>query len=192
MDHEKFRHQARVIFSEMVDSIGELTIGEEIDVRCLDVAEYRSNKFAKLMKSYKKELISPKFKIGDYVTMPTNKGKTITRIKKVEENRAYGLWYYTGTNRFQNDFWWVTSPRMKFATPKEVSEYKAALQFHKHGRKPFEIKKGDLVKIPSGINRVVDYSEDLSKFDFIKGRWKLLATSEEVETWLKEDNNGKN
>lgn len=143
-----------------------------------------------------KKLVSePEFKVRDYIATKRFIG-VISSVDKVPTDDDCDLYAVGGlfydkylesignTRLFPSDY--LGSGRIP--TKEEIAEYKVALIFHEHGRNPFVVKKGDLVKIPSGINRVVDYSEGLSKFDFIKGRWKFLKTAEEIDEWLGADN----
>lgn len=127
----------------------------------------------------------PEFKVGDYVVEYDN---YITKIDEIDEHgyligRTYGV--DVQTLAISNNY--VRSKTARIATPEEIAEYKAALNFHNHGRKPFEVKKGDLVKLPSGNKEVVAYPETLFKSDFTKNGRKLLATDEEVNEWLGAD-----
>ena len=128
----------------------------------------------------------PEFKVGDYVSVVADGTKKITKISDRDEktHRTQGLWYDESKGIVKQDFWYLGKSKGANATPEEIAEYKAALNFHNHGRKPFEVKKGDLVKLPSGNKEVVAYPETLFKSDFTKNGRKLLATDEEVNEWL--------
>ena len=75
----------------------------------------------------------------------------------------------------------------RHATPEEIAEYKVALNFHKHGREPFEVKKGDLIRTPSEKITFILNPENYKKEEFLDYGWKLLKTAEEVNEWLGDD-----
>ena len=133
------------------------------------------------------ESLKPKFKVGDYVTVYVNGKRKITKIDELTENnsKAHGLWYDQTLVNIKQDYWF-TSGLNKFRHAKltEIAEYKVALNFHKHGRKPFEVKEGDLIKYPNGQNIIIYYTESFSKVDFLNDGFKLIKTVEEVNEWL--------
>ena len=79
----------------------------------------------------------------------------------------------------------------RHATPEEIAEYEVALTFHKHGRKPFEVRQGDIISYNESDKFIVDYEdiepefETFDKEKFIRGDLTFLKTVEEVNEWLK-------
>ena len=134
------------------------------------------------------ETLKPKFKVGDYVTVYVNSKRKIAKIAKIDEQgneKAHGLWYDRTLANIKQDYWFSSGlNEFRHATPEEIAEYKVALIFHKHGRKPFEFKKGDFIKSPSGSNKVIEYPENYTKKDFLNYEWEFLKTAEEVNEWL--------
>ena len=129
----------------------------------------------------------PKFKVGDYVTVYVNGKEKIAKIDELTENnsKAHGLWYDRTLVNVKQDYWFTSGlNEFRHARPSEIAEYKAALTFHKHGRKPFELKKGDLIKKPSGNFTFILNPENYTKEDFLKYGWEFRSPVEEVNEWL--------
>ena len=136
----------------------------------------------------------PEFKVGDYVTVDVNGRTIIAKIDALRENKkeAHGLWYDKTKVNVKQDYWFLTKGNIfRHATPTEIAEYESALQFHKHGRKPFEVKDGDILRDDKGNILISDddiFSADspknLKKEYFTSGRYTLLKTVEEVNEWL--------
>ena len=128
-----------------------------------------------------KLVAEPKFKVGDYAV---ELGKYITKIEKIDEGMPKGCFYMPENNHFFPIKDSVSSYIARHATPEEIAEYEVALQFHKHGRKPFEVKEGDLIEYPCGQNIMIYHPDCFSKTDFLNDVFKLLKTAEEVSEWL--------
>ena len=130
----------------------------------------------------------PKFKVGDYVTVDVNGRKIITKIDKLWEHtaEAHGLWYDQTKVNVKQDFWFVSKvSKCRYATPEEIAEYEVALTFHKHGRKPFEVERGDIVYLKGyDKNIFLDSGNIYKKHNFIDGDFGLVKTAEEVNEWL--------
>ena len=130
----------------------------------------------------------PKFKVGDYVTVYINGRTIIAKIDALRENKkeAHGLWYDKTKVNVKQDYWFLTEgSKFRQVTPEEIAEYKSALQFHKHGREPFEVKEGDILS--DSEHNIFFVNEDIeiwNKEDFISGDFTLLKTAEEVNDWL--------
>lgn len=129
----------------------------------------------------------PKFKVGDYVVEEGSEylsGKVISLIEEItEDEKLLGSFYIPETNKFVNFLETcdsVIDKDARYATPEEISEYKAALNFHEHGRNPFEIKDGDIVEV-NGEKLFITYAETSQKKSYIKDGWKLVMTVEEFE-----------
>ena len=155
----------------------EITQEEEAD---LQKAKSSAKKLIEKIDEYL-ETLKPKFKVGDYAV---ELGKYITKIEKIDEGMPIGCFYMPGNNHFSPIKDSVSSYLARYATPKEIAEYEAALSFYKHGRKPFEVKKGDLIEYPNGQNIMIYHPDCFSKTDFLNDGFKLLKTAEEVNEWL--------
>lgn len=133
----------------------------------------------------------PKFKVGDYVTVDVNGGKIIAKIDELTENRAaaYGLWYDQTLVNVKQDYWFLTKGNIfSYATPEEIAEYESALSFHKHGRKPFELKRCDVVYLKGyDKNIFLDSGNIYKKHNFVDGDVVLIKTAEEIDEWLGSD-----
>ena len=106
------------------------------------------------------------------------------RREKAGDGDVHGNWYVIKNEYFDARFT-STVKKCRIATPEEIAEYKVALNFHKHGRKPFEVKEGDLIESKSGRNIIVFYPENYSRVSFLKDGWGFLKTVEEVNEWIK-------
>ena len=131
----------------------------------------------------KKLVEEPEFKVGDYVI--EQNGIIISKIGEVLNGDFWGSYYKKINNYFSNlGGYFLVKDIERHATPEEIAEYEVALTFHKHGRKPFEVKEGDLVEYPNGQNNMIWYPEVFSKADFLNDGFKLIKTAEEVNEWL--------
>ena len=129
-----------------------------------------------------------KFEVRDYVTVFVDDRKKIAKIDALRGNKkeAHGLWYDKTKVNVKQDYW-VLAEWNKFrpATPEEITEYEVALNFHKHGRKPFELKRGDIVYLKGyDKNIFLDSGNIYKKHNFIDGDVALVKTVEEVNEWL--------
>ena len=98
-----------------------------------------------------------------------------------------GCFYMPGNNHFFPIKDSVSSYTARYATPSEIAEYEVALTFHKHGRKPFEVKDGDLIMTPNEKITLIWYSENYTKEEFLDYGWEFLKTVEEVNEWIGAD-----
>ena len=134
----------------------------------------------------KKLVYEPKFKAGDIVSseiLPDGCG--IVRLEEDltnELSEVYGIWYTNYDCEIQESDFVVFKEDTRHATPEEIAEYESALSFHEHGRKPFEVKDGDLLENKFG--RYIANGYSFSKEDFIVGSNAFLKTAEEVNEWL--------
>ena len=90
----------------------------------------------------------PEFKVGDYVMVDVNGRKKIAKIDALRENdeEAHGIWYDKTKVSVKRDCWFLSEgSKFRHARPSEIAEYESALTFYKLGRKPFELKRGDVV-----------------------------------------------
>ena len=162
-------------------------------------ADLQEAKFSakKLIESIDDYLESQKheFKVGDYVTVDVNGRKIISKIDKLWEHtaEAHGLWYDKTKVNVKQDFWFISKiGKCRHARPTEIEEYESALTFYKHGRKPFEVKKGDILRDDEGNILInddnilsADFPKNLKKHYFTSGKYTLLKTVEEYNEWLK-------
>ena len=143
------------------------------------------------------ETLKHKFKVGDYVTVYVNSRRKTAKIEKIDElvennSKVHGLWYDRALVNFKQDYWYSSRlNEFRHARPSEIVEYETALIFHKHGRKPFEVKKGDILRDDEGNILMnddnilsADFPKNLKKDYFIRGRYTFLKTAEEVNKWL--------
>ena len=129
----------------------------------------------------------PKFKKGNIVASQVfDYGSfSLVRLNKDLTNRLTpvgGLWYTKRDCDITDMYLGVFKEDTRHATPEEIAEYESALTFHKHGRKPFDVKDGDLLENKFGRYTAHEYS--FSKEDFTVGGNTLLKTVEEVNEWL--------
>lgn len=128
----------------------------------------------------------PKFKVGDYVALHAF-NKEVAKIEKIYGDKLHGLWYNTKSKNIEQDYYFGSGTAVKHATPTEISEYEAALIFYKHGRNPFEVKKGDILRDDKGTLLFVDTPSVWKKEYFTSGRYTFLKTVEEYNEWLHVD-----
>ena len=137
----------------------------------------------------KKLVDEPKFKSGDVVVSQvfSDGGFSLVRLNEDLTNcftSVYGFWYTKRDCDIVEASFGVFKEDTRHATPEEILEYEAALTFHKHGREPFEVKEGDLIRYPNGQNIMIYHPDRFSKTDFLNDGFKLLKTAEEVSEWL--------
>lgn len=135
----------------------------------------------------KKLVEEPEFKVGDYVTYEGVIENKIAKIDSINEDELHGLWYGKEKEGIRQDWWLKGGDTVRQATPEEIAEYKAVLNFHEHCRKPFEVKKGDLIRTPSEKITLIWNPENFTKKEFLDYGWKLLKTAEEIDEWLGAD-----
>ena len=131
------------------------------------------------------EFQNPEFKVGDYVTVYVNGKRKIAKINELTgyNSKAHGLWYDQTLVHVKQDYWFSSGlNKFRHATPEEIEEYEVALTFHKHGRKPFDVKDGDLLENVFG--KYIAHKSLFVKEDFTVGGNTLLKTVEEVNEWL--------
>ena len=126
----------------------------------------------------------PKFKVGDYVALHAFH-KEIAKIEKIYGDKIHGLWYDTESENIKQDFYFGSVPEVRHATATEILEYEVALTFLKHDRKPFEVKRGDVVYLKGyDKNIFLDSGNIYKKHNFVDGDVVLVKTAEEVNEWL--------
>lgn len=131
------------------------------------------------------ETLKPKFKVGDYVTFDIP-NKKIAKIERLNGDTLHGLWYDTEGKNIKQDLYFGSGNKFRYATATEILEYEVALTFLKHDRKPFEVKRGDIVYLKGyDKNIFLDSGNIYKKHNFIDGDIGLVKTSEEFNEWLK-------
>ena len=128
----------------------------------------------------------PEFKVGDYVSTITNRFTGV--VEQIKEQNGVivaivGKLYdrYDGYIR-ETQLW---GSDFRKPTPEEIAEYESVLIFHKHGRKPFEVKKDDILLEDGYYKFFVDDPENWGKEDFVSGGYTFAKTVEEVNEWIK-------
>ena len=150
----------------------------------LEEAKSSTKKLIEKLEEYL-ESLKPEFKVGDYVTYEGVFENKIAKIDSINEDELHGLWYGKEKEGIRQDWWLKGGDTVRHAKPEEILEYKAALTFHKHGRKPFEVKEGDILS--DSETNIFFVNEDIeiwNKEDFISGDFTFLKTAEEVNEWL--------
>ena len=130
------------------------------------------------------ESLKPKFKVGDYVIETSDDDPFICKIEKIKGNDISGKWYCVA-NKYFDRLAVLPASNSRLSNAEEIAEYELALSFHKHGRKPFEVKRGDVV-YPKGYDKNIflDSGNIYKKHNFVDGDVVLVKTAEEVNEWL--------
>ena len=172
-------HEVAFDISASIESFARGTLAVEKD---LQEAKSSAKKLIEKIDEYLENL-KPKFKVGDYVV--EQNGDVISKINEVMNGRFFGSYYKRFDNYFYSDNCSIFPNNIeRYATPKEIAEYEVALTFHKRGRKPFEVKEGDIISDSEAEKIFVDASCFWDKEDFTGGDCTLLKTVEEVNEWL--------
>ena len=172
-------HEVAFDISASIESFARGTLAVEKD---LQEAKSSAKKLIKKIDEYL-ESQKPKFKVGDYVI--EDNGDVISKINEVMNGRFFGSYYKRFDNYFYSDSCSIFPNDIeRYATPKEIAEYEVALTFHKHGRKPFEIKEGDIISYSESDKIFVDVPSFWDKEDFTSGDYTLVKTAEEFKEWI--------
>lgn len=132
------------------------------------------------------ETLKPEFKVGDYVV--DERLDYITKIKRISNGFVYGSKIYDlDDSRFGGLNFGCSIESIRQPKSEEIAEYKSALNFHKHGRKPFEVKQGDILRDDEGNIFFVDFPSIRNKEYFTSRDYTFIKTAEEVEEWLGSD-----
>ena len=132
----------------------------------------------------KKLVEEPEFKVGDYVTYEGVFENKIAKIDSINEDALHGLWYGQEKEGIKQDYWFKRGQTVRHATQTEIAEYESALLFHEHGRNPFELKRGDVLRDDEGNIFSVNVPGVWNKENFTSGDYTFLKTAEEVHEWL--------
>ena len=189
MTQEEMKQKLHEVAFDISVSIGSFARGISEAEADLQEAKSSAKNLIEKIDDYL-ETLKPKFKVGDYVTVYVNGKEKIAKIDELTENnsKAHGLWYDRTLVNVKQDYWFTSGMnkfRLRHATPTEILEYEMALAFHKHGRKPFEVKRGDVVYLKGyDKNIFLDSGNIYKKHNFIDGDVGLVKTVEEVNEWL--------
>ena len=185
MTQEEMKHKLQEVafdISASIESFARGALAVEYDLQEAKMsAKNLIEKIDEYLESQKYE-----FKVGDYATFDIPNNKEIAKIEKIYGDKIHGLWYNTKSKNIEQDYYYFGSgTAVKHATPTEILEYEMALAFHKHGRKPFEVKEGDIVYLKGyDKNIFLDSGNIYKKHNFIDGDVGLVKTVEEVNEWL--------
>ena len=135
----------------------------------------------------KKLVDEPEFKSGDIVASQvfSDGSFSLVRLNKDLTNRLTpvdGLWYTKRDCDITDMSLGVFKKDTRHATPSEIEEYEVALNFHKHGREPFEVKEGDLLENKFG--KYIALKSLFVKENFTVEGHTFLKTAEEVNEWI--------
>ena len=141
----------------------------------LDNAKYCSTCFKELV-------VEPVFKVGDYIVELDH---LITKIEGIDNCGVLkGIIYDLSEGASTVSRYPVISNKPRHATQEEIKTYEAALTFHEHGRVPFEIKEGDILRDDKGNIFFVGFPNNFKKEYFTRGIYTFLKTAEEYNEWL--------
>ena len=172
-------HEVAFDISASIESFARGTLAVEADLK---EAKTSAKKLIEKIDEYF-ETLKPKFKVGDYVTFDIP-NKKIAKIERLN-GALYGLWYDTESENIKDDLYFGSGNKFRYATPTEILEYEMALAFLKHDRKPFEVKRGDIVYLKGyDKNIFLDSGNFYKKHNFIDGDVGLVKTVEEVNEWI--------
>ena len=168
--------------SEIVEAISKLGSDENIDEH-LSVVKSRSKRLLKDASNVL-DVEEPDFKVGDYLTYD-GFNKAVAKIDRIDGKELHGLWYTPKEKNIKQAYFLSGGTLVRLATPEEIAEYESALNFHKHGRKPFEVKKGDLLRDEDDRDLFfVEQPSYLTKEKILFNSYKLEKTAEELENWI--------
>ena len=141
----------------------------------LDNAKYCSTCFKELV-------VEPVFKVGDYIVELDH---LITKIEGIDNCGVLkGIINDLSEGASTVSSYPVISNKPRHATQEEIKTYEAALTFHEHGRVPFEIKEGDILRDDKGNIFFVGFPNNFKKEYFTRGIYTFLKTAEEYNEWL--------
>ena len=183
MTQEEMKHNLQEVAFDISVSIESFARGISNAEADLQEAKTSAKKLIEKIDEYF-ETLKPKFKVGDYVTFDIP-NKKIAKIERLN-GALYGLWYDTESENIKDDLYFGSGNKFRHATPTEILEYEMALAFLKHDRKPFEVKRGDVVYLKGyDKNIFLDSGNIYKKHNFIDGDVGLVKTVEEFNEWLK-------
>ena len=176
-------HEVAFDISASIESFVRGTLAVEADLK---EAKSSAKKLIEKIDEYL-ESLKPEFKVGDYVMVDVNGRKKIAKIDALRENNeeAHGIWYDKTKVSVKQDYWFLAEgSKFRHARPSEIAEYEASLTLHKHGRKPFKVKEGDIISYSESDKIFVDVPSFWDKEDFTSGDYTLVKTAEEYNEWI--------
>lgn len=188
MTQEKIKQKLHENALDIAVAIGVFTRGTSTVEADLSEAKSSAKKLIENIDEYL-ESMKPDFKKGDIVASTVFGDGSFSFVQLNEDltNRLAsvdGFWYIKRDCAVRDEYLGVFKENTRHATLEEIAEYESALNFHKHGRKPFELKKGDLIRTPSEKNTFILNPENYTKEEFLDYGWEFLKTAEEVNEWL--------
>ncbi len=141
-----------------------------------------------------KKLVSePEFKSGGVVASQVFSDGSFGLVRLNEDltncfTSVDGFWYTKRDCDIVETSFGVFKEDTRRATPEEIAEYESALNFHKHGREPFEVKRSDAVYLKGyDKNIFLDSGNIYKKHNFVDGDVVLIKAAEEIDEWLGAD-----
>ena len=184
MTQEEMKHKLQEVAFDISVSIESFARGISNAEADLQEAKSSAKKLIEKIDEYL-ESQKPEFKVGDYVTDTSDDDPFICKIEEFKGNGILGIWYCVSKKLFFDKLPELPISNSRLSTPEEIAEYESALTFHKHGRKPFEVKRGDVVYLKGyDKNIFLDSGNIYKKHNFIDGDVGLVKTVEEVNEWL--------
>lgn len=134
----------------------------------------------------------PEFRVGDIVASKifADGSFGLVRLNEDLTNRftsVDGFWYIKRDCAVRDESLVVFIENTRHATPEEIAEYEAALTFHERGRKPFEVKQGDIISDRESNKLFIDVPSIWNKKYFTSLNYTFLKTVEKVNEWLGAD-----
>ena len=183
MELKEFKEKVKSKSVDIIAYLGVFTLSEIMDIEDVREAKKNFDELSDLINEYINEYEKHKFKVGDYVVdVSVN---YIAEIKSIFNEKVIGgTPYRLDYSEFSDLNFGCHHKVIRHATQGEIAEYEAALQFHEHGRKPFEVKEGDVIKVNNRYKCFASATDFWIKKKFISGNYTFLKTAEEVEAWL--------
>lgn len=182
MELKEFKEKTKGKLLDVIANLGALTLENILTDDDIHAAKENTEELLSLINGYIEENKKSKFKVGDYIVYECIENN-IVKIDSIISNKFHGIWYTQETENIKRDYWYGTR-HIRLATQEEIAEYKAALTFHDHGRKPFEVKDGDVVEKSNKGRMFVSCNSLFTKHDFLSGEFKLICTREDFDKWL--------
>lgn len=141
--------------------------------------DLKPSEFARIMYGAGYE-VEPEFKIGDWVAFHNRKDEIVIRqIKRIDNLYEVGLWacWEEGS---------MPIKEIRHATLEEIAEEKERQFFAEHGRKKWELKRGDILIDEGGHTRIVRGTTDAhgyldeNKVHFMDGDWEIFEDVKKI------------
>ncbi|CCK20386.1 hypothetical protein BN193_09230 [Lactococcus raffinolactis 4877] len=189
MTQEKMKHKLQKNLFDVSVAIDSFARGMSEAESDLQEAKSSAKKLIEKIDEYL-ETLKPEFKKGDIIasTVFADGSFGLVRLNEDLTNRftsVDGFWYIKVDCDITNVSLGVFKEDTRHATPEEIAEYEVALTFHEHGRKPFEVKDGDILENKFG--KFIALKSLFVKENFMVEGNAFLKTVEEVNEWLGAD-----